>query len=141
MQFVCDAPEGKAWFRLETEAEAVREVELMRHAVDKYFRTEQEKATRSFQPASKAFIEQEIGLKAHLRRAMPLFLTLRDDDGKAHVTAMLPPRGRDTAAFRPILVGVANSDPFLDYDDAIRALARHFGIALERTRCYPYRRD
>jgi hypothetical protein len=141
MQFVCDAPDGKSWFRLETEAEAAREAELMRHAVDKYFRAEQEKAARSFRPVSKSFIEQEIGLKAHLQREMPLFLTLRDAEGQAHATAMLPPRGRDTAAFRPIIVGAANVDPFTDHDAAIRALARHFGIALERTRCYPYRRD
>jgi len=141
MQFVCDAPDGKSWFRLETEAEAVSEAELMRHAVDKYFRAEREKATRSFQPASKSFVEQEIGLKAHLQREMPLFLTLRDGEGHALATAMLPPRGRDTAAFRPIIVGAANSDPFTDHDAAIRALARHFGIMLERTRCYPYRRD
>jgi hypothetical protein len=141
MQFVCDAPDGKSWFRLETEAEAVSEAELMRHAVDKYFRAEREKATRSFQPASKSFIEQEIGLKAHLQREMPLFLTLRDGEGQALATAMLPPRGRDTAAFRPIVVGAANGDPFTDHDAAIRALARHFGIMLERTRCYPYRRD
>ena len=141
MHYICDAQDGKTWFRLETEAEAAREAELMRHAVDKYFRAEQEKATRSFQPASKTFIEQEIGLKAHLQRVMPLFLTLRDDDGRPHVTAMLPPRGRESAVFRPILVGAANSDPFVDYDQAIRALARHFAIGLERARCYPYHRD
>ena len=34
MQFVCDAPGQKAWFRIETEAEAARESELMRHAVE-----------------------------------------------------------------------------------------------------------
>ena len=75
MKYVCDAPDGKTWFRIETEAEAVSESETMRHAVEKYFRKEQETATQSFQPISKVSFEQEIGLKAHVQREMPLFLT------------------------------------------------------------------
>jgi hypothetical protein len=141
MKYVCDAPGGRTWFRLETEAEAARESELMHHAVEKYFRTEREKATRSYQPPSKVFFEQEIGLNAHLQRVMPLFLTLRDEDGNALVTAMLPPGGRDGGGFRPIIVGVENKDPYPQHGDAIRALGQHFGLALERTRCFPYRRD
>jgi len=141
MLYVCDALGGKTWFRIETEAEAAQESALMRHAVEKYFRREQEKATQSFQPASKTFVEQEIGLKAHLLREMPMFLTLRDEDGNALVTAMLPPSGQDRSGFRPIIVGIENNDPYPHYGEAIRALGQHFNIALDRDRCYPYRRD
>ena len=35
MRYVCDAPGGKTWFRIETEAEASMESEGMRHAVEK----------------------------------------------------------------------------------------------------------
>jgi hypothetical protein len=34
MRYVCDAPNGKTWFRIETEAEAATESETMRHAVE-----------------------------------------------------------------------------------------------------------
>jgi hypothetical protein len=141
MKYVCDAPGGKTWFRIETEAEAANESEAMRHAVEKFFRKEHEKAIQSFQPSSKVNFEQEIGLKAHVQREMPLFLTLRDDEGNALITAMLPPGGRDDRTFRPIIVGVANADPYVDHADAIRALGQHFNLTLERGRCYPYRRD
>ncbi len=40
---------------------------------------------------------------------MPLFLTLRDGEGNALVTAMLPPGGRNRDGFSPIIVGVANN--------------------------------
>jgi hypothetical protein len=141
MRYVCDAPDGKTWFRIETEAEAAGESETMRHAVEKYFRKEQEKATTSFQPISKVSFEQEIGLKAHIQREMPLFLTLRDGDGNPLATAMLPPGGKDDRSFRPIIVGPGNADPYPEEGDAIRGLGEHYGIALERARCYPYRRD
>jgi hypothetical protein len=140
MQFICDAPGDKTWFRIETEAEATTESELMRHAVEKHFRVEWQKAARSFRPVSTTFIEQEIGLKAHIQRAMPLFLTLRDDEGNALATAMLPPCGKDDSTCKPIIVGIENHDPFPDQGAAIRALADHFGITLDRVRCYPYRR-
>jgi hypothetical protein len=113
----------------------------MRHAVEKFFRKEEEKAIQSFQPASKVNFEQEIGLKAHVQREMPLFLTLRDDEGNPLVTAMLAPGGRDDRSFRPIIVGIANADPYVEHADAIRALGQHYGLSLERSRCYPYRRD
>jgi hypothetical protein len=140
MRFVVDAPNGKSWFRLETEAEAAQESQLMRHAVEKYFRLEREKAVRSHQPVSKTFFEQEIGLKAHIQKEMPMFMTLRDQDGKAHVTAMLPPGGRTGAGTRIIIVGPANADPYLTEGEAIKALGDHFGLTLERDRCYPYQR-
>ena len=44
MRYVCDAPGGKTWFRIETEGEAVAESEAMHHAVEKYFRKEHERA-------------------------------------------------------------------------------------------------
>jgi hypothetical protein len=141
MRYVCDAPGGKTWFRLETVAEAVGESDVMRHAVEKYFRKEHDKAAQSFRPISTVNFEQEIGLKAHIQREMPLFLTLRDDNGEPLATAMLPPNGRDDRSFRPIIVGPGNADPYPDQGDAIRALARHYSITLERARCYPYRRD
>jgi hypothetical protein len=112
----------------------------MHHAVEKFFRQEQAKAQRSFTPPSRSFIEQEIGLRAHLLRTMPLFLTLRDDEGKPLVTAMLPPGGQDDRAFRSIVVGSSNGDPYGEHAEAIRALADHFGLDLDRAHCYPYRR-
>ncbi|HVC50548.1 MAG TPA: hypothetical protein VND87_00855 [Stellaceae bacterium] len=141
MRYVCDAPGGKTWFRIETEGEAVAESETMHHAVEKYFRKEHERAAQTFQPLSKVNFEQEIGMKAHIQRQMPLFLTLRDGDGTALATAMLPSGGRDDRSFRPIIVGPSNADPYDDQADAIRALGEHFGMTLDRTRCYPYRRD
>lgn len=138
MRFVVDAPNGKSWFRLETEVEAVQESQLMRHAVEKYFRIEREKAVQTYQPASKSFIEQDIGLNAHVQREMPMFMTLRDQNGQAHVTAMLPPGGKPSG--RVIIVGPANADPYPAEGEAIKALGDHFGLGLERDRCYPYQR-
>jgi hypothetical protein len=140
MRYVCDAPGGKTWFRIETEAEAIGESALMGHAVEKHFRQAAEAAAKTFKPSSRILFEQEIGLKAHIQREMPLFLTLRDDDGAALVTAMLPPGGKDDRTFRPIIVGKENRDPYPDYGEAIEALGAHFGMPLERVRCFPYRR-
>ncbi len=50
MRFVCDAEGGKTWFRIETEAEAARESELMRHAVEKHFRRAHEQASQAYGP-------------------------------------------------------------------------------------------
>jgi hypothetical protein len=142
MQYVCDAPGGKTWFRIETEAEAAAESAMMRHKVEKYFLQEQERATQTYQPTSSVYIEREIGLKAHLRKAMPLFLTLRDGDGNGLATAMLPPGGLDDDdMFRIIIVGAENGDPYPEQAEAIAALGRHFSLSLERDRCFPYRRD
>jgi hypothetical protein len=140
MKYVCDAPGDKTWFRIETVAEAAVESDVMRHAVEKFFRQEHEKAMQSYQPPSGAFIERDIGLNAHVQRSMPLFLTLRDGEGNALATAMLPPDGRDERNFRMIVVGAGNNDPYTEQGEAIRALARHLGIALDRERCYPYHR-
>lgn len=141
MKYVCDAPGDKTWFGLETEMEAIAESRLMNHAVEKYFRQEWEKASASFVPASSRYIEQEIGRTAHVQRSMPLFLTLRDREGGGLATAMLPPRGEDDAGFRIIIVGPGNGDPYLAHAGAIAALGAHFGLTLDRARCFPYRRD
>ena len=140
MKYVCDAPCGRTWFQLVTESEAEQESVGMRHAVEKYFRREREKAAQSFRPISSAFIEQEIGKEAHITRNMPLFLTLRDQNGVPLVTAMMPPSGKPDRSFGCILVGPSNNDPYPKHGDAIEALSKHFGIPLERAQCYPYRR-
>lgn len=139
MQYICDAPGAKTWFRIETEGEAALESDAMGHAVEKHFRQAWEAATRSYRAASGPFVEQNIGLKPHVQRAMPLFLTLRDGEGTALVTAMLPPGGDEDPGFRLIVVGPENRDPYPAHGDAIRALGQHFGLTLPRERCFPYR--
>ena len=153
MQYVCDADDQHTWFRIETDAEAISESRAMAHAVEslygidtnpveKYFRQAREQATKSYvPPRSGHYIEQNIGLKAHIQRAMPIFLTLRDGEGKALVTAMLPPAGQDAQSFRPIIVGYGNSDPFPEHGAAIAKLGKHFSLTLDPARCYPYRRE
>jgi hypothetical protein len=141
MQFVCDA--GKfTWFRIETVGEAALESQAMGHAVEKYFREAYEQAVQSHVP-SKALraMEQNIGRADHIQRAMPVFLTLRDGEGAVLVTAMLPPMGQTESAFRPILVGPKNADPYPAHAGAIKALAKHYGLTLDPARCYPYRRS
>ena len=140
MEYVCDAPGGKTWFRIETEAEATAESQTMNHAVEKYFRKELDKAALSYKPTSANFIERDIGLAAHAKREMPVFLTLRDSEGNPLATAMLPPRGENYSGFRIIIVGPGNGDPYSSQEDAINTLGRHFGLALSRKRCFPYGR-
>jgi hypothetical protein len=141
MDFVCDAANGKTWFRLTTEGEAVAESRLMGHAVEKHYRQFREAAIATYSPpASLPYIERDIGLSDHIRRAMPLFLTLRDENGAGLATAMLPPDGVRPDRFRCIVVGPSNTDPFAEHGEAIRALAAHFKIALDSALCYPYRR-
>jgi hypothetical protein len=69
---------------------------------------------------------------------MPLFLTLRDAEGNGLATAMLPPGGRRTVGFRIIIVGRANRDPYPSEGEAIEALAKQFGLTLDRDSCFPY---
>ncbi|MDP6832839.1 MAG: hypothetical protein QF521_16415 [Alphaproteobacteria bacterium] len=139
MKYVCDAPGGKTWFRMETEAEAEQESALMRHAVAKHFRLAKDKAKGSYKPTSTVSFEQNIGLEAHLQRQMPLFLTLRSRSGDGLATAMLPPGGDETPGFRIIIVGADNGDPYNGQADAIQVLASHFGLTLAREHCFPYR--
>ena len=139
MQYVCDAPGGATWFRIETVAEAEAEAVLMRHVVDRYFSTYEEDARDQYRaPPGVASFEQEIGLKDYIARTMPIFLTLRADGGAGLATAMLPPAGRRARDFRCVIVGVRNSDPYAEHAPAIAALARHFKIELKREDCYPY---
>jgi hypothetical protein len=140
MQFFCDAPAGKTWFRIESETEAAQESLAMNHAVEKYFRREQEKAAQSYRPASQNYIEQDIGRAAHIGREMALFLTLRDREGTPLATAMLPPRAQAEPAFRIIIVGAANNDPYTAHSDAIAALGVHTKLTLDRESCFPYGR-
>jgi hypothetical protein len=138
MEYVCDAPRDLTWFRLMTEGEAVAESLAMQHAVEKHYRRERERAADLYQPTTPVYIEQDIGKEAYIQRTMPLFLTLRDQDGEALVTAMLPPRSRPEGTC--IIVGRGNADPYPEYGDAIEALGRHCGMTLDRHRCFPYRR-
>ena len=136
MQYACDAFKGRTWFRIETEAEAAAESRLMRHAVEKHFLTAQQRARRTYVPGQG--LERDIGLKAHIARTMPVFMTLRADDGSGLATAMLPPGPKPSSDFTIIIVGPENADPYLEHGDAIEALARHVHIPLPRARCYPY---
>lgn len=136
MLYVCEAPKGRTWFRLETEAEAAEESRLMRHAVERHFVMTQRRARNSY--VQGPGLERDIGLKAHIARTMPVFLTLRAPDGAGLVTAMLPPGGKPLADFPVIIVGPENADPYADHADAIEALGRHYGVQLPRARCYPY---
>ena len=140
MQYVCDAQE-LTWFRLETAAEAELESQVMEHAVEKYFQKSYDDAVHAYAPpASAPAMEQNIGLKAHIARTMPRFLTLRNNEGTALVTAMLPPEGRDLRTLRPVIVSHGNSDPYLEHADAIETLGRHVNLDLDPDVCFPYRR-
>jgi len=141
MQFVCDAPDKKTWFRIETEFKANQESALMEHGVAKHFKRARECARLSYQPTSSVLMEQNIGLEAHIQDEMPLFLTLRDSEGNGLATAMLPANGVPDGGFRKIVVSVGNSDPFTDHEKAIRALGEYYGITLDRDSCYPYNRQ
>mgnify|MGYP000150224496 CR=1 FL=1 len=84
----------------------------MRHAVDKYFRRFEAAARESYRaPKGAATFEQAIGLKDHIARTMPVFMTLRADDGSGLATAMLPPGPRPSSDFTIIIVGPENADP------------------------------
>lgn len=138
MRYVCDALGGATWFRLETEAEAEAEAAMMRHAVDKHFRRHHAAARESYRAPSGPAFEQAIGLKDHIARTMPLFLTLRADDGTGLATAMLPPDGRNQVNFKIVIVGPDNADPYVEHAGSIAVLGRHFGLELERENCFPY---
>lgn len=138
MQHICDAPGAKSWFRIETEGEAALESDAMQHAVEKHFRQAWDAAASTYHSTAVPFVEQNIGLKPHVQRIMPLFLTLRGAEGDALATAMLPPGGRYDPAFRIIIVGPENQDPYPEHGDAIRTLGEHLGLSLDRIRCYPY---
>ncbi|MET0545166.1 MAG: hypothetical protein ABWZ40_02540 [Caulobacterales bacterium] len=135
MKFICSVGD-KTWFQLETEHEAAQEAQMMGHAVDKYFRASYAKARESYRPGTG--IERDIGLKSHIARSMPLFLTLRDGEGNGLATAMLPPGGAHDPHFHAIIVGPNNSDPYQRHGEAIAALGGHFKLSLPREFCFPY---
>ena len=139
MEYVCDGVGTRTWFRLENEHEAAEESRLMGHAVEKHYCRSRELAAQGYDPTGIPFIEQDIGRAVHISRAMPRFLTLRDEEGAAHVTAMLPPPQGD-AGFRFILVGRNNADPYPEHGRSIERLAAHVGLELDRDTCFPYRR-
>jgi hypothetical protein len=139
MRYFCDAPSGATRFRFETEAQAEAEAALMRHAVDKYYRRFEAAARETYRaPNTAASFEQAIGLKDHVAKTMPLFLTLRSSDGEGLATAMLPPEGRNQVNFHIVIVGPENADPYEEHEAAIEALAQHIGIDLPRETCFPY---
>lgn len=135
MRYVCDAPGGRTWFSFETQAEADAESELMAHAVSRHFERATEMAKQTYQP--RPGLERDIGLKDHIARTAPLFLTLRDPQGAPLATAMLPQKGSDVKV-RPIIVGPHNADPYPDHADAIAALGARLGMKLPRDACFPY---
>ena len=71
---------------------------------------------------------------------MPLFVTLRNNEGKGLATAMLPPNGREDKGFRTIVVGPKNTDPYVAHADDIKKLGAHYKLTLDPARCFPYRR-
>jgi hypothetical protein len=140
MQYICDAG-AKTWFRIETPGEAMLESQAMNHAVERYFKQSfDEAAARHAPDKGLRVVEQSIGRKAHIEKTMPIFATLRDGEGNALVTAMLPPQGKDEKSFRPIIVGPSNANPYPAHGEAIKALAAHYKLTLDADRCFPYRR-
>lgn len=138
MKYVCDAS-PYTWFRIETLGEAAKESRDMHHAVERYYRKAYRDAAETYEPPkSAAVFEQNIGLEAYIQSVMPIFVTLRNGEGGALVTGMLPVEGFDENDMCPIIVGVENSDPYPTYRDAIEMLGLHYGLLLERERCYPY---
>jgi hypothetical protein len=135
MQFVCDAPGSKAWFRIETEGEAGQESEAMQNAVEVTFADERKVAMRTYRPSLRLnFIERDIGLSTHIQRTMPMFLTLRDREGTALANAMLPPGGKDDGRNRSTVTGPCGDDVRLSQGDAIAALEKHFGFTFHTKR-------
>ena len=48
--------------------------------------------------------------------------------------------GKDRGGFRIIIVAASNADPYPQQEAAIAALGAHFGLILDRNRCFPYGR-
>ena len=48
--------------------------------------------------------------------------------------------GKDDPNFRIIIVGKDNGDPYEESQAAIDALGAHYGLTLDRRRCFPYAR-
>jgi len=137
MQYVCDAPNKKTWFRIETEGEAMMEAEAMHHSLDYRFRHAREAAIGSYMPPAQLRpFERNIGLGAHIARTMPLFLTLRDNEGTPLATAMLPQSA--CGDYPPSVVGPDYADAYRSEDGAIAALEKHLGRTLRRESYNPF---
>ena len=94
MQFICEGAQDLTWFRIDSESEAAQESSEMNHAVVKHFCQARAAVEALWKPpAGMRYIEQDIGKKDFVERGMPLFATLRDAEGKALATAMLPTGG------------------------------------------------
>jgi hypothetical protein len=133
MQYVCDAPGRKAWFRIESESEAFLEDKAMRNSVEHHFENAKLAAVQKYQPAPHLrWFECDIGLKSYLLRAMPMFLTLRDSDGTPLLNVMLPPCGKDDGQHSCQVVGPNGADASNSEVDAVRALETHFGLSIRR---------
>jgi hypothetical protein len=105
----------------------------MRHALENHFVAERQRAVAKFRarPALTG-IERDIGLDAYALRAMPLFLTLRDQEGMPLASAMLPQQTKEASPFRSTIVGPGYADAYAAHDGAIAALEKRFGLSLRR---------
>ena len=132
MQYICDAPEKKAWFRIESSVEAALESAVMKNAIEVQYENALRAAVQTYQPSTRLrFIERNIGLNAHVARTMPMFLTLRDSEGNHLANAMLPPCGRNDEGFVCHIVGPGGSDALKAEASAVDALERHFGLSVQ----------
>jgi hypothetical protein len=115
MRFVCDAAGRKTWFGIETEAEAARESELMRHAVEKHFRRAHEQASQAYRPrAGGPSFEQDIGRAGAHPPGHAGVPDAADGDGDALATRDAPASaggGADNLVCSPMVVGPGNADP------------------------------
>lgn len=135
MQFICDAPGQKSWFRIETENEAIFEAEAMKVSIDAPFRIERDAAVQSYRPQARLrAIERDIGLGAHVLRTMPIYLTLRDREGTALANAVLPAKDDLQEDHHAVVIGPGHADPFASQAEAIHALELHYGVSLQTKR-------
>ena len=132
MEYVCDAPGRKTWFRIESENEALVESETMRNSIEIQYESARRDAIRKYLPSPRLqSFERDIGLKAHLQRTMPMFLTLRDREGTPLANATLPPCGEYDGSYTGRVIGPNGTDALVSQADAVGALERHFGLAIQ----------
>jgi len=139
MQYVCDAPKGKTWFRIETEGEAAHESRLMSHTVENI-------SAASGRRQSSPGVRSAQRDRARHRPRGPC--TARDaafphvarQGGQCTGYSDAATGGKDRGGFRIIIVAASNADPYPEQDAAIAALGAHFGLTLDRHRCFPYGR-
>jgi len=140
MQYVCEAPGRKVWFRIESSAEAALESAVMKNAIEFQYENAHRAAIQTYQPSSRLhFVERDIGLKSHIARTMPMFLTLRDGEGKHLVNAVLPPCGREDDTFACRIVGPGGMDALTAEADAVEVLEKHFGLSVHKKHSVSHR--